>query len=223
MQEKALTYLDKTTWGPGQWQDEPDKVQWADEATGLPCLAVRHPELGNWCGYVGVPEGHPLFGVRWDSCYLSDAQEKGERPGDDVLPDVPEFLLAGTPLPERMVLFERTQKVCGAENCADQHTPAGLLMAHHGVNFSAPCQEDDREHGICHVPDPGEPDNLWWFGFDCGHCGDHSPKLAAEMMKISPDTRTVLNSYETYRTLPYVRAVCSMLAGQLAAIGRGDR
>jgi hypothetical protein len=34
-----------------------------DEATGLPCLAVRpNPEImGNWCGYVGVDQSHPFF------------------------------------------------------------------------------------------------------------------------------------------------------------------
>jgi hypothetical protein len=30
--------IDKSQWGPGPWQDEPDKKQWQDEATGLPCL-----------------------------------------------------------------------------------------------------------------------------------------------------------------------------------------
>ncbi len=44
----------------GMWRSEPDKSQWYDEATGLPCLAVRGP-LGSWCGYVGVHEGHPWY------------------------------------------------------------------------------------------------------------------------------------------------------------------
>jgi hypothetical protein len=47
---------------PGPWWDEPDKVQWIDPATGLDCLAVRGP-FGAWCGYVGVPPGHPLHGA----------------------------------------------------------------------------------------------------------------------------------------------------------------
>ena len=42
------------------WDDEPDKKQWEDEATGLPCLIVRN-RLGTLCGYVGVSEGHPHF------------------------------------------------------------------------------------------------------------------------------------------------------------------
>jgi len=45
----------------GPWRDEPDKAQWVDEATDLDCLAVRNP-LGAWCGYVGVPPGHPWHG-----------------------------------------------------------------------------------------------------------------------------------------------------------------
>lgn len=45
-------------WPAGIWDEEPDKVQWPDEATGLPCLAVRN-RMGAWCGYVGLPAGHP--------------------------------------------------------------------------------------------------------------------------------------------------------------------
>lgn len=59
---KTIEYAtkDKTTWGDGPWQSEPDKRQWVDENTGLPCM-VRRGGQGAWCGYVGVSEGHPLF------------------------------------------------------------------------------------------------------------------------------------------------------------------
>lgn len=49
-----------TAFGPGPWVDEVDKVQWQDDATGLPCLVKRN-HMGAWCGYVGVSKGHPLF------------------------------------------------------------------------------------------------------------------------------------------------------------------
>lgn len=52
--------VDKASWGEGPWQQEPDKKQWQDEATGYPCLIVRN-RGGALCGYVGVPEGHPCF------------------------------------------------------------------------------------------------------------------------------------------------------------------
>lgn len=53
---------ERKAWPPGPWVDEPDRVEWRDEATGLPCLIVRG-HLGALCGYVGVPEGHPWFGL----------------------------------------------------------------------------------------------------------------------------------------------------------------
>jgi hypothetical protein len=49
---------------------EPDKEQWADESTGLPCLLKRNPRSGALCGYVGVPEGHPWFEAPCDSIPL---------------------------------------------------------------------------------------------------------------------------------------------------------
>jgi len=55
------TFKDKAEWGKGPWVNEPDKVQWQDEATSLPCLIVRAPVTGALCGYVGVPPSHPLY------------------------------------------------------------------------------------------------------------------------------------------------------------------
>jgi hypothetical protein len=54
--------IDKSRWAPGPWQSEADKVQAIDDATGLDVLLVRQPYHGSWCGYVGVPQSHPLFG-----------------------------------------------------------------------------------------------------------------------------------------------------------------
>lgn len=61
MKNLQWNFVDKAAWGSGPWQSEPDKEQWTDPATGLPCLLVRNPHGGHLCGYVGVPEGHPLF------------------------------------------------------------------------------------------------------------------------------------------------------------------
>lgn len=58
--------LDKSAWPRGPWDAEPDKRQWLDPTSGLPCLVVRHPSLGHLCGYVGVPSGHPWHGVDYD-------------------------------------------------------------------------------------------------------------------------------------------------------------
>lgn len=61
METMSWTTVDKSTWGDGPWQDEPDKMQWPDEATGLPLLVHRSDVAGAWCGYIGVPEGHPWY------------------------------------------------------------------------------------------------------------------------------------------------------------------
>lgn len=55
--------IDRQGWPPGEWDSEPDKAQWVDPATGLDCLAVRHPMFGHWCGYVGLPPDHVYFEV----------------------------------------------------------------------------------------------------------------------------------------------------------------
>jgi hypothetical protein len=60
MKQQEWHFTDKSTWGDGEWMSEPDKMQWTDEATGLPCLIVRGPS-GALCGYVGVSSSHPAF------------------------------------------------------------------------------------------------------------------------------------------------------------------
>ena len=113
------TTVDKSAWGPGAWQDEPDKVHWIDPETDLDCLMVRHPSAGHWCGYVAVTEGHPFYEQDYDG-------------------------------PE--------------------------VEVHGGLTFSRFCAEgDDPAQGICHVPQPGRPDKVWWLGFDCAHHMDLSP------------------------------------------------
>jgi hypothetical protein len=48
----------KSEWGEGPWRQESDREDF--EYAGFACLALRNPS-GYWCGYVGVPEGHPAY------------------------------------------------------------------------------------------------------------------------------------------------------------------
>jgi hypothetical protein len=66
MTEAVYTFIDKSKWGPGVWQDEPDIVVWRDPNTDLPCVIYRHPKMGNFCGYVGVGRDHPNHGDGYD-------------------------------------------------------------------------------------------------------------------------------------------------------------
>jgi hypothetical protein len=142
--------IDKSDWGEGPWQQEPDRVEF--QHAGLPCLMVRHPRHGNWCGYAAVPPGHPLHG----------------KPYQDV-----------------------------------------DLEAHGGLTYSDHCQGD-----ICHTPAPGEPDDVYWFGFDCGHAMDLCPGHARYGATFH---------WETYRPLGYVRSQVRKLARQLANLAGGAR
>ena len=54
--------VDKSRWLEGPWKSEPDKEVWIDAETGLDCM-IRRGGGGALCGYVGIPEGHPCFGL----------------------------------------------------------------------------------------------------------------------------------------------------------------
>lgn len=64
METREYRTMDKSEWKEGPWTHEPDKVQWTDEATGLPCLIVRN-RVGALCGYVGVPVTHAMYGMEY--------------------------------------------------------------------------------------------------------------------------------------------------------------
>ncbi len=74
MQQKFWTFpkaYNKSKWGDGPWMKEPDKAQYRDPDTNLPCLVVRNM-VGALCGYVGVYGDHPLHGVSCEDGALSE-------------------------------------------------------------------------------------------------------------------------------------------------------
>jgi hypothetical protein len=157
--DREYRTMDKTGWGDGPWNDEADKLQWVDEATGLDCLIVRN-HSGALCGYVGVSPSHPLHGKRYDD--------------------------------------------------AD-------VEVHGGLTFADRCDDDAPEdRGICHVPAPGRPKDVWWFGFDCHHFMDFGPGMAAREAALGmPPIPSSLG--ESYKTIGYVQRECARLAEQLVA------
>jgi hypothetical protein len=167
----------------GPWDDEPDKAQWIDEATGLDCLIVRNP-IGALCGYVGVPENHPWHGKDYSDCLRPDCDSDDSWSHYD-------------------------------------HSPGAGVDVHGGLTFAAACHpsEEGESHGICHVPEPGRPDNVWWFGFDCAHAYD----LAPGMVMSDRAMGWASSGEDIYRTFAYVQRECADLAQQLAAITAGDR
>lgn len=49
-------------WGAGPWEAEPDHLEWAEGS--IYCVIQRTP-MGTFCGYVGIPHGHPLYGASY--------------------------------------------------------------------------------------------------------------------------------------------------------------
>ncbi len=84
-------------------------------------------------------------------------------------------------------------------------TPEGMFTVHGGLTYSDSCAGS-----ICHIPEPGEPDDVWWFGFDCAHSGDDYPANYS-----GPFARRYGNSSEQYKTVAYVQAEAEKLAEQL--------
>lgn len=174
---KTYTTEDKSTWGPGPWQEEPDKMSWTDEATGLPCLIVRN-SAGALCGYVGVAAGHPWHGIGYSGC------------------------VTGT----------HDEYYC---DC----TPGAALQVHGGITYADACQVGAAEaEGICHIPEPGASDDVWWFGFDTNHGGDFAPKSAARMNIARIFLDDVGGRDATYRDVAYVQAEIASLAAQLVEV-----
>jgi hypothetical protein len=176
---KTIEYrtIDKSDWGPGPWQGEVDKKQWTDPATGLPCMIRRVSHHGAFCGYVGVPRGHPAYEVDEDDL--------------------------------------------------DLH-------AHGGVTFSGKCSPGPEDRDICHKVEPGEDDDTWWLGFDCGHAYDLMPAMNAlyrrrgeptaleqflhDLYALKLPINPLTERGDVYRTQVYVEAECADLAQQLMAM-----
>ena len=93
-------------------------------------------------------------------------------------------------------------------------TPEGRFSVHGGLTYSSGC----RGH-ICHVPEPGEPDDVWWFGFDCAHSGDWHWTSAAPYLKSLRSLPAPAGSRypaDVYRDVAYVTGEVESLAKQIA-------
>lgn len=234
MQNPTEHTIDRAGWPAGEWDNEPDRVEWRDEATGLPCLMVRN-RLGNWCGYAGVHSGHVLFHKEYSQCLAGCRKRKlSRRDNRFAVKKIKRRIAAGEPWAESELRFRRMKlyrKPAGVPKrhayryippervyCRHHDSPECILDAHGGITYSDACQGP-----ICHTPLPNER-RVWWFGFDCAHAGD----LVPGMEKIHAETdrmlgRTTPPSYrlrDTYKPMAYVRENVTALAAQLDRIGR---
>jgi hypothetical protein len=200
--------LPKAKWGPGPWQDEPDRVDF--EHAGLPCAIIRNLHVtGSLCGYVGVPDSHPWWGKDAHTCVATP--QCPEPPP----PDFEQWAKDGMPVPPegsrwRASMQEPTWS-CG-------HTIGSMVSVHGGITWASTAYFQTKSAYMDH----------WWFGFDCGHAGDVSPMMKATLKQLhalqDPAGKLAeyeasleeLRDWETYRDLPYVRHEVERLAEQIA-------
>lgn len=194
MERITYTTIDKSSWPRGPWDSEPDKVQWQDETTHLPCLIVRSPS-GALCGYVGVPRSHPFYERYYDDCNI-DAHGGLTFAGH-----------CSKATPEAWARLRAHRNRLEAEAKAYPHGDAAETLQKYSASFddfSAYVEVCERT-AICHRPAEGEAGDIWWLGFDCAHLGDIMPKRDRQYCS------------GTYKDIAYVTRECKLLAKQLAA------
>jgi hypothetical protein len=218
MTMETLEYrlTDKSAWTPGPWSDEPDKMQFRDEATGLPCLIVRN-HGGALCGYVGVDPSHPWHGKSYSDaigeCGAECSDENHYSHRIESVINVHGGLTFSDGCSdhsrERWDEWRSARPRWEAE--AEQYPKgdaAQRLREWAGTFDDYEAWRARREGtGICHRPAAGEPDRVWWFGFDCAHAGDISPGYDSILGRSWPES--------TYKTIEYVKAQIADLAQQL--------
>lgn len=209
------TTRDKSAWERGPWDDEPDKVQWVDGATGLDCLIVRGPH-GALCGYVGVPEAHPWHGVAYSGCTQKPPCREsycGHSPDVDVHGGLTFADSCTEPTRERWEKWRegKVQTMQDASRYPNGDSAQRWKERSHLYDDFEAWRAWGVASFICHLPESGRPDKVWWFGFDCAHSGDKSD------MAYSPEMRHRFRSDDSYRTRAYVEHEVQNLARQLHA------
>ena len=128
------------------WKDEPDALDFIDDATSYP-IALRRGPVGAWCGYIGVPKDHPWHGKGYS-----------------------EAVKAPRALTDRAVNVDELGAiniVCAGVNAVPEENiwPIDVLVrCHGGLTYAKDAWWE------------GETRASWWFGFDCSHAGDIAPK-----------------------------------------------
>ncbi len=143
-------------------------------------------------------------------------------------PDKLEWRAPSSPSYPCLIVRSPTGALCGYVGVPPGHPAHGKdhgcledVGSHWGLTYSGACSGN-----VCHVPEPGESDDVWWLGFDCAHAGDYCPGLEARLgMRpgrrgpepyVEPGPGTAFWDADRYRDVDYVRACVNDLAVSLA-------
>jgi hypothetical protein len=133
-------------------------------------------------------------------------------------PDKAQWIDSATGLDCLIVRSGSSGALCGYVGVPPEHPWHGLyfdavdVQVHGGLTFADRCEEWAEDgRGVCHVPEPGRPADVWWFGFDCAHAFDLAPAYEHR----SPP---VFGRDDVYRDFAYVQAEVTQLAAQIATV-----
>lgn len=163
------------------------------EYKGYRCVTT-FSDLGHRCGYVGLPEDHPLYKV--------DYSDKINVTFDSI---------EGTPIGKRspIALF-----LCTGIESKDRITPELFFNVHGGLTYSGGGKGSDY---------PVSSD-LWWLGFDCAHAGDRQDyKKMVEYFGLNARPKHFLevdamfspHDGDVIRSVEYVQSECRSLVDQI--------
>jgi hypothetical protein len=148
-----------------------------------------------------------------DSFWVKDGMKPKSQWKDGPWKDEPDKIVwktkAGLP---GMIVRNHVGALCGYAAVSESHPAFNKgsdldVEVHGGLTYGDFCGGN-----ICHVPQPGEPDHVFWHGFDCSHCWDICPAEYREGRAFNDREDT------EYRDITYVVAQVESLAAQLAAM-----
>ncbi len=181
-------YIDRSTWGSGEWDNEPDRKCWMHH--GVPCLILRHPTVGHLCGYIGLLPDHPWHKKHYNAI---DAECHGG-------------LTSASP---SNPLYPKYQFLSDCKTQEEEGFRDALLADATDAVSRAVYQdwllEHDRDQEADLVRDYLK---LWWIGFDCNHAWDISPGMRAIISNYP------INPRDQYRNIRYVTDEVTSLAEQ---------
>ena len=144
------------------------------------CIAIKEMHR---CGYVGVPQEHPLHGIKYNQ-------------STELLKSHWENIMNGGEDTENkrgaIITLLASCNPDGPENWS----PDRILNVHGGLTYSG-----GKDYPI------ENKENLWWFGFDCGHCDDGCFDGKMKQFTNAP-----------VRTMEYVMSECESLATQISIL-----
>lgn len=168
------------------------KVENEFDYLGLKCVVLAL-DYGHRCGYVGISQDHPLFGIEYGdkTNVLNDSNLSRQ-----------EISIKDAGLGQTLAIMTGAydKDFLSPEMFFDVH--GGITYSGGGINSEYPIKSD-----------------LWWFGYDCSHCDDAKDlSLITNPILLEIEQMFPTSVYGTVRTLDYCIDECKKLADQLIEI-----